>query len=43
MVADSAAWATRLRYQRQKILQTLWRDYSIRCPELEVKVSPSAL
>jgi hypothetical protein len=42
MVTDSAAWATRLRYQRQKILQTLRRDYSIPSPELEVKVYPAA-
>jgi hypothetical protein len=40
MLADSAAWATRLRYQRQRVLQTLWQAYSIRCQSFEVKVSP---
>jgi hypothetical protein len=41
MVADSATWATRLRYERQKILLALRRHYSIRCPALEVKISPA--
>jgi hypothetical protein len=41
MLADSSAWATRLRYERQKLLHHLWRHYSIRCPALEVKVSPA--
>lgn len=40
MLADSPVWATRLRYQRQSVLDLLWRTHSIRCRTLEVKVQP---
>lgn len=40
MLADSPTWATRLRYQRQKVLDLVWRTHSIRCRTLEVKVQP---
>jgi hypothetical protein len=40
MLADSPTWATRLRYQRQTVLDGLWQGHSIRCRMLEVKVQP---
>jgi hypothetical protein len=40
MLADSPTWATRLRYQRQAVLDGLWQAHSIRCRLLEVKVQP---
>lgn len=40
MLADSPLWATRLRYQRQTVLDGLWQSHSIRCRLLEVKVQP---
>jgi hypothetical protein len=40
MLADSPIWATRLRYQRQAVLDGLWQAHSIRCRLLEVKVQP---
>ncbi len=40
LIADSGTWATRLRYQRRDILQSLARHLRLGVDELDIRVRP---